>query len=155
MRDLLVHNVQREIAAHDPVHVVHAEQVVQDDPEVVGRVALLVRLRLELRRHVIVFHDRWLSVLEAHRANLLVRGDFAHDFRARRFALREDRAEEDGIADALQDVVDREDVEPLGTVLFQLRAETGTDQRQEPAAVAVRGGRDPACGLHVDLAFVV
>ena len=61
--NLLLHHMQGQALGHDPLQLLHIEQVVQDDAEMVGGLALGVFGVHQLLGHVIVFHDRGPAVL--------------------------------------------------------------------------------------------
>ena len=147
--------MNREFVVDDPLKVLLAEEIVEDDAKVVGILPFLILRLKKLGRHVIILNDRGPSVLEAEGADLLVRRDLAHDLSAGRAAAFQSCSDEAGIRDPLQNIVDREDIEPLDAQLLRAVKNARVHHGQEPAAVSVGRRRDPVIGLHVHLAVII
>ena len=139
----------------DALQILFAEEIVHDHAEIIGGIALLIFGVHELRGHLIVLDDIRSSVHQAHDADALIGRSLAHGLGTAGTAGGDRRADKDGVDDPLQDVVDREGVEPLDSELMHLVQQAAPLHGQKPAAVAVGGGRDPVLCLHVDLAVPV
>ena len=72
--DLLLDNVERKFLTDYSCKILLAEQIVENDPEIVCGLALIVFGSHELGSHIIVFNYRRSSILKTHCSDLFIRG---------------------------------------------------------------------------------
>ena len=147
--------MDRQDLVHDPLEILFTEQVVHDDTEIIGGVAVFILCLHQFRSHLIIFNDRGSAVLEAHDADLFIGRGLADGLCAAGASGGDRSSDKYRVRDPLQHVVDRESIEPLNAQLMYLVDQACALHREEPPAIAVGGGGDPAFCLHVDLAVII
>ena len=146
IRYLLLHYVKRHAVIGNIRKLGRVEQIVQDHAVVISGIAVLVLSVHHFLGQLIVFNDRGSAVLKAHDADLFIGSSLAHDLCADSDVREDRRADEAGIADALENIVHRKNVDPLDAFVGQDLIQSGADHRRIPSGVAVgRGGYPFLC----------
>ena len=147
--------MEHQLVIHDFFQLVLTEEIIQNHSEIIRRISVVISGAQKLRRHLIIFHNGRFSILQAHRADLLIRSSLPYNLGAAYTILCDGCTDKGRICNSLQNIVYREAVQPLYTELMQFIQETCFVHRTEPAAVSVRRGRHTEPVFHIDLSLII